>query len=46
MGATLHADLRDRYGPGTGWVTLAHPEGDLFCVLRSDGEPAAGGVEA
>lgn len=39
-GAMLHADLRGKYGPGTGWVTLADPEGNLFCVLRSDGEIA------
>lgn len=41
-GATLYADLRGKYGPGTGWVTLADPEGNLFCVLTSDGELAAG----
>lgn len=40
-GASLHADLRGHYGPGTGWVTLVDPEGNLFCVLRSDGELAA-----
>lgn len=40
-GATLHADLRGTYGPGTGWVTLADPEGNLFCVLRSDAQIAA-----
>lgn len=40
-GATLHDDLRGKYGPGTGWVTLADPEGNLFCVLKSDGEIAA-----
>ena len=34
-GATLHADLRGHYGPGTGWVTLADPEGNEFCVLSS-----------
>lgn len=39
-GATLHDDLRGKYGPGTGWVTLADPEGNLFCVLRSDAELA------
>lgn len=37
-GATVHEDLRGKYGPGTGWVTLADPEGNLFCVLRSDAE--------
>ncbi len=40
-GATLHEDLRGTYGPGTGWATLTDPEGNLFCVLRSDAEVAA-----
>ena len=40
-GATLHEDHRGIYGPGTGWVTLADPEGNLFCVLRSESEQAA-----
>ena len=39
-GATVHADLIGQCGPGTGWVTLADPEGNLFCVLRSDDELA------
>lgn len=39
-GASLHENLRGMYGPGTGWVTLADPEGNLLCVLRSDGELA------
>ena len=37
-GATLHADHRGIYGHGSGWVTLADPEGNLFCVLRSEAE--------
>lgn len=37
-GASVSADLRGKYGPGTGWVTLADPEGNLFCILLSDGE--------
>ncbi len=37
-GATLVADLRGTYGPGTGWVVLADPEGNEFCVLRSEAE--------
>ena len=37
-GATLVHDLRDHRGPGTGWVTLADPEGNEFCVLRSEAE--------
>jgi len=35
QGASLVADHRGIYGPGTGWVTLADPEGNEFCVLRS-----------
>ncbi|MBB5787624.1 VOC family protein [Jiangella mangrovi] len=38
VGATEVADHRGIYGPGTGWVTLADPEGNEFCVLRSDAE--------
>lgn len=38
VGATLVHDLRDHHGPGTGWVTLADPEGNEFCVLRSESE--------
>ncbi|WP_406829796.1 VOC family protein [Pedococcus sp. KACC 23699] len=37
-GATLVQDLRDQHGPGTGWATLADPEGNEFCVLRSESE--------
>lgn len=40
-GARLSTDHRGRYGPGTGWVTLADPEGNLFCVLKSEAERAA-----
>ena len=35
LGATLFADHRGIYGPGSGWVTLADPEGNEFCVLRA-----------
>lgn len=38
MGATVVADRRDVHGPGIGWVTLADPEGNQFCVLRSEEE--------
>lgn len=41
-GATLSADHRGIYGPGSGWVTLADPEGNVFCVLKSQAERAAG----
>ena len=34
-GAVEVADLRGQYGPGTGWVILADPEGNEFCILRS-----------
>ncbi|PPF77699.1 glyoxalase [Subtercola sp. Z020] len=40
-GATQVADLRGKYGPGTGWVVLADPEGNEFCILRSPAELAA-----
>ena len=38
IGATVVADHRGIYGPGTGWVTLADPEGNEFCLLRSRAE--------
>lgn len=38
LGATIVADRRGIHGPGTGWFTLADPEGNQFCVLRSDEE--------
>ena len=41
IGATEVADLRGKYGPGTGWVVLADPEGNEFCILRSEDEAAA-----
>ena len=37
-GATEVADHRGTYGPGSGWVTFADPEGNQFCVLRSPAE--------
>jgi len=39
LGATLVADRR--VPDGTGWVVLADPEGNEFCVLRSAAERAA-----
>ena len=45
IGATEVWDLRGRYGPGTGWVTLADPEGNEFCILRSPAELAAATTE-
>ncbi|MGJ9422073.1 VOC family protein [Aeromicrobium sp. CF3.5] len=38
LGATEVADLRGTHGPGTGWVVLADPEGNEFCILRSEDE--------
>ncbi|MCO8269085.1 VOC family protein [Actinoplanes sp. TRM 88003] len=40
LGATTVSDLRNP--DGTGWVVLADPEGNEFCILRSEGEVAAG----
>lgn len=34
-GARVIADRRGIYGPGSGWVVLADPEGNQFCVLLS-----------
>jgi predicted enzyme related to lactoylglutathione lyase len=36
LGATIVADQRDP--DGSGWVVMADPEGNEFCVLRSDAE--------
>jgi hypothetical protein len=36
-GATEVLDMRDQFGPGTGWVVLADPEGNEFCILRETG---------
>jgi predicted enzyme related to lactoylglutathione lyase len=38
LGATLVADMREP--DGSGWVVLADPEGNEFCVLRSDSDRA------
>ena len=38
QGATVVEDHRGNYGPGTGWVTLADPGGNEFCILRSEAE--------
>lgn len=39
-GARQVADHRGQHGPGTGWVTMADPEGNQFCVLKSPAERA------
>ncbi|MFF6772052.1 VOC family protein [Streptomyces sp. NPDC012637] len=39
LGATLLDDLRN--DDGSGWAVLADPEGNEFCVLRSDSDRAA-----
>jgi catechol 2,3-dioxygenase-like lactoylglutathione lyase family enzyme len=36
LGATQVADRRN--ADGTGWVVLADPEGNEFCILRSEAE--------
>jgi hypothetical protein len=38
LGATQIADRRNR--DGTGWMVLADPAGNRFCILRSDEERA------
>ena len=39
LGATFVADRRNP--DGSGWAVLADPEGNEFCVLRSDSDRAA-----
>lgn len=39
LGATLVADHREP--DGAGWAVLADPEGNEFCVLRSESDRAA-----
>jgi predicted enzyme related to lactoylglutathione lyase len=39
LGATVLGDHRT--GDGGGWVTLADPEGNEFCIVRSAGERPA-----
>ena len=41
LGAERIADQRGIAGPGSGWVVLADPEGNQFCVLLSPAERAA-----
>jgi len=40
LGAVQLADHRGIHGPGTGWVVLADPEGNQFCILRAEHEYA------
>ena len=40
LGGTEVADRRNR--DGTGWMVLADPVGNLFCILRSHEERAGG----
>ena len=42
LGAVELADQRGHWGPGTGWVVFADPEGNQFCILRSEAEVDAG----
>lgn len=39
-GATAVDDRRNQHGPGIGWFVLADPEGNEFCILRSEAEIA------
>lgn len=39
LGAVAVADRRN--SDGSGWMTLADPEGNHFCVVRSDAERAS-----
>lgn len=41
QGASVVTDRRGIYGPGSGWVVMADPEGNQFCVLRSAAELTA-----
>lgn len=43
LGATEIEDRRGDWGPGTGWVVFADPEGNEFCVVRTEAEMEAGG---
>jgi len=38
LGAVEVSDQRGQHGPGTGWVVFADPEGNQFCILRSQAE--------
>jgi hypothetical protein len=40
LGAKEIDDQRHHYGPDVGWVVMADPEGNEFCVLRSEAERA------
>jgi len=44
IGATQVDDQREVRGDGTGWMVLADPEGNEFCVLRSDAERGVAGT--
>jgi hypothetical protein len=37
-GAVVVDDLRGAWGPGSRWVVLADPEGNEFCILRSQAD--------
>jgi len=39
LGAAVVADRRN--ADGTGWAVLADPEGNEFCILRSEAEVAS-----
>jgi len=41
LGAVVVADHRGIHGPRTDWVVLADPEGNEFCIFRSELEMSA-----
>ena len=41
-GATMVRDQRGESGPGSGWVVMADPEGNEFCIVRSLAEVSIG----
>ncbi len=45
LGAVEVDDQRNHHGPGIGWVVLQDPEGNEFCILRSEQERAADPVQ-
>lgn len=42
LGARIVNDQGDHHAPGVGWIVLADPEGNEFCILRSRAQIAAG----
>lgn len=36
LGASVIADHRGKYGRGSGWIILADPEDNEFCIQRGE----------